>query len=88
MSENPPIWINWARALEHWGINKGAAYLLEETGSLSVLLAQLVYISQPLLSGIVSSPSLAALARVFEDADDRKAFAAVLREGTQHESAA
>ncbi len=88
MSENQPIWIMWARTLEQWGINKGAATLLEAIGSFNVLLAQLIYIGQPLLSGAVSLPSLEALAHVLENPDDRQAFAAVLREGVHHESAA
>ena len=88
MSENQPIWINWARTLQHWGINKGVASLLEAAGSLSVLLAQLLYLSQPLLSGAVSPRSLDAFARVLENPVDRQEFVAVLREGTSSEPAA
>ncbi len=88
MSENQPIWIYWARTLEHWGINKGAASLLEAIGSFNVLFAQLVYIGQPLLTGVVSSSTLEAFAHVLENPMDRQAFAAALREGAHREPAA
>jgi hypothetical protein len=88
MSENQPVWINWARTLQQWGMNKGAASLLEQAGSLCVLFAQLVYLSQPLLSGIVSWRSMEALARALEDPADRQKLVSVLRDGIVHEPAA
>ncbi len=88
MSENQPDWINWARTLQQWGVNKGAAFLLDEAGSLCVLFAQLVYLSQPLLTGVVSGRSLASVARALEDPADRQKLVAILREGMAHESAA
>ena len=56
------------------------ASLLEITGSLGVLLAQIVYLSQPLLSGAISSSSLLAFAQVLENPDDRREFITFLRE--------
>jgi len=88
MSENQPIWINWARTLQQWGINKGVASILEVGGSLSLLFAQLLYISQPLLSGLVSVHSLDALARVLENSTERQEFIVVLREGAHREPVA
>ncbi len=88
MSENQPVWMDWAHILQHWGINKGVASLLELSGSLSVLFAQVVYISQPLLSGVVNSASLYALAGTLENPADRKELIAVLREGIAREPAA
>lgn len=82
MSENQPIWLDWARALQHWGINNGAASILEAGGSLCVLIAQLLYLSQPLLSGAVSSGSLDAFAQVLENPADRQEFISLLREGS------
>ncbi len=80
MSENQPVWINWARALQRWGIREGVASVLEAAGSLSVLFAQILYLSQPLLSGIVSSHSLHAFAQILENPKDRQEFVSFLRE--------
>jgi hypothetical protein len=81
MSEIRPIWINWARTLQHWGINKGVASLLDSAGFLSVLLAQVLYISQPLLYGAVSHQSLDTFACLLENPTERQKFVAELREG-------
>ena len=88
MSENQPIWINWARILQQWGMDKNIASLLEIGGSLSVLFVQLLYISQPLLSGVVASSSLSAVAQMLENPTDRQEFISLLREGAAREPAA
>jgi hypothetical protein len=80
MSENQQNWIDWARTLQRWGIKDGLASLLEITGSLGVLLAQMVYLIQPMLSGALSSSSLLAFAQVLENPDDRRKFITFLRE--------
>lgn len=80
MSENQQNWMDWARTLQRWGIKDGIASLLEITGSLGILLAQIVYLTQPILSGALFSGSLLAFARVLEDPDDRRAFITFLRE--------
>jgi hypothetical protein len=88
MSENQPIWMSWGRALKHWGINETVASLLEGASSLTVLLAQLVYLSQPLLSGIVSPNKLNAFAQVLENPIDRQTFVSYLRETPTHATSA
>jgi hypothetical protein len=88
MSENQPIWMDWARTLEHWGINTGVASLLEVTGSLCVLLAQLLYLGQPLISGMIPSRSVDAFARMLENPAERQEFVTILRERSAHEPAA
>jgi hypothetical protein len=80
MSENQQNWMDWARILHRWGLKDGMASLLEITGSLGVLLAQIVYLCQPMLSGALSSSSLLAFARVLENPDDRRDFITFLRE--------
>jgi hypothetical protein len=80
MSENQQNWMNWARVLQRWGIKDGVATLLEITGSLGVLAAQIVYLSQPILTGALSSSSLQSIARVLEDPDRRREFISFLRE--------
>ena len=80
MSENQPTWMNWSRVLHKWGISEGVASVLEGAGSLSLLAAQVVYLSQPLLSGLVSAQSLQAIARVLENSAEKQAFVSYLRE--------
>jgi hypothetical protein len=80
MSENQPIWMSWASALKRWGMNETVASLLEGADPLSVLFAQVVYLSEPLLSGVASQYALRALAQVLENPVDRRAFASFLRE--------
>ncbi len=80
MSENQQNWTSWARALEHWGIKGGVALLIEAAGSLNVLLAQALYLSQPLLSGSISTSSINSLAHILENPRDRSEFITFLRE--------
>jgi hypothetical protein len=80
MSENQQNWMDWARTLQRWGIKGGLASLLEITGSLGILLAQMVYLIQPMLSGALPSSSLLAFAQVLENPDDRRKFITFLRE--------
>ncbi len=54
--------------------------MLETAGSLSVMLAQVVYLCQPLLSGAVSSSTLIAFTRVLENPEVRHEFITFLRE--------
>jgi hypothetical protein len=80
MDENQTLWINWSRVLHRLGISGEAASILEGSGSLSFLVAQMLYLSQPLLSGVVSEHSLRAFTRVLEDPSERRAFVSYLRE--------
>jgi hypothetical protein len=70
----------WAQRLRRLGLNQFAAAFLEASGPLNLIGAQLVYISQPLLSGLVSDQKLSALARVLEDPGQTEAFIYSLRE--------
>jgi hypothetical protein len=88
MDENQHIWIRWARTLQRWGIKDGVASLLETTGSLPVLFAQILYISQPLLSGAVPSRSLDELAQILENPVNRREFISFLREAPTSGSSA
>ncbi len=87
MSENQPTWFIWARTLQQWGIDKGVASVLEAVGSLGILLAQLLYVSQPILSGVVSPHSIGSLAGMLESSAERQEFIMILRKGTASESA-
>lgn len=80
MSEDQKYWNAWARTLQMWGIKNTAASVIESAGSLGMLFAQLLYLSQPLLSGTIPSGSIQEIAQVLENPTQRKEFAAFLRE--------
>ena len=82
MAENPHIWHVWANNLHRWGMEDGAATLLDAAGPLTMLLAQFVYVSQPLLGRLVSPESIEALADMLEEPTHTKAFIETLREAS------
>ncbi len=88
MNEYLPTWMRWSRVLHQWGVNDGVATVLENIGSLSLLAAQVLYLSQPLLSAVVSEHSLQAMAQVLEDPAKKQAFASFLREAPSSGSGA
>ena len=88
MDENQPIWLSWSRALHRWGISEAAASILEGAGSIGMLVAQVLYLSQPVLSGVVSERSLHALAVVLEDPAEKLAFVACLKEASSRGTSA
>ncbi len=82
MIANRHIWRVWADSLHRWGLQDLVASLLEDTGPLTILGAQAVYISQPFLNGMLPVSHLQALADMLEDSTQAQSFAAYLREGT------
>ncbi|BAJ62068.1 hypothetical protein ANT_00340 [Anaerolinea thermophila UNI-1] len=73
-------WHAWAQTLQRWGLNEFAAALLEGAAPLSILMGQVITLSQPLLGAWVSTEKLEALAHLCEDDEERIAFASFLRE--------
>jgi hypothetical protein len=80
MSENQQIWANWAHTLQRWGLKELVAFLLESAGALNVMIAQVVYISQPLFSGTVNPGVLEEFAQVLENPSTRAEFISYLKE--------
>jgi hypothetical protein len=78
---NQDIWKEWSISLKRWGVQHTVANLLESAGAFNVFFAQVIYLSQPFLSGMLPSRHLQNLAYLLEDIDESKAFAAYLREG-------
>ena len=74
------IWATWASRLQGWGLGSFAAALLEGAGPLKLLGAQLVYIGQPTLSGLLPDDQLSALANLLENDVYSSNFVKVLRE--------
>jgi hypothetical protein len=80
MDRDRHIWRYWARNLQRWGVTKWVAALLEALGPLTIIGAQFIYISQPLLSGSRPGEQLDGLARLLEDSSTTRAFIDYLRE--------
>jgi hypothetical protein len=80
MERNRHIWRYWARNLQRWGLTKWVAALLEAFGPLTVIGAQFIYISQPLLRRSLPGEHLDGLARLLEDSPTTHAFIDYLRE--------
>jgi hypothetical protein len=80
MNSDQQIWQSWVQALHRWGITEGIAALLDTAGPLTVLAAQLIYLSQPFSRSFIPVRHLEALGRMLEDSGQAKAFTALLRE--------
>lgn len=74
------IWRVWARILHRWGVNDWVASFLEAAGPLSIVGAQLVYLSQPIVGRFIADGRLNVLARMLEEPDQARAFVTLLRE--------
>jgi hypothetical protein len=86
MNEDRHTWRVWADTLHRWGVKEWAASWLEAAGPLNLLLAQVVYLGQPVVAHFVTSGSLEALAQVLEEPTQTKAFVTYLRESAYSES--
>jgi hypothetical protein len=80
MKTDQQLWQAWADTLQRWGLKDWTAAFLEAAGPFSMLGAQLVYISQPLLKAAWPGDHLDALARLLEDPTQTRSFATFLRE--------
>ena len=83
MKANQHIWQSWAAILRRWGMHHVAATLLEAAGPLTLFGAQIIYLSQPLLKGIVSGSTLNALSLMLEDPQETREFTTFLREASR-----
>lgn len=70
----------WAGRLRQWRLHQFAAALLEAGGPLKLIGAQLVFISQPLFSALLTNDHLDALAEMLEKPDRTNQFIEFLRE--------
>lgn len=80
MNEDRHIWQVWQKALHRWGGTAWAAWFLQAVGPLSILGAQLVYLTQPVLNILMPQGHLNALAQLLEEPEQVKAFVNYLRE--------
>ncbi|MBN2500486.1 MAG: hypothetical protein JXB38_06920 [Anaerolineales bacterium] len=80
MTEEQKIWQQWAARLQNLGLDEVVATFLEVTGPLNFVGAQLVYVGQPVLRGLIPTHSLHALANILEDRQNTQDFVHYLRE--------
>lgn len=80
-TETNSTWQRWATHLNAWNIQELSADLLEVSGPFNLIAAQLVYLSQPLLSSLWKNDDLTALANLLEEPNNTNAFISFLREG-------
>jgi hypothetical protein len=78
--EDREIYKSWATRLQGWRVHQIAAALLEAGGPLKLIGAQLVFISQPLLSGLLADEKLGTLAGLLEEPEKTATFIQILRE--------
>ena len=81
MVTNQHIWHTWAHNLHRWGLAEWVATLLEASGPITLLAAQLIYLVQPLANGTPAQSQLQALTELLEDTKNTHNFATLLREG-------
>jgi hypothetical protein len=80
MDVNHHIWHIWALNLQRWGMHELTATLLETAGSLCIIGAQIIYLSQPFLNLFISADYISALADLLDDTTQTRAFTSHLRE--------
>jgi hypothetical protein len=82
MDTNHHIWRVWADALHRWGLQNLVASFLEATGPLTLIGAQVLYIGQPILRGILPAGHFSALTSLLENDGQRDEFVIYLLEET------
>jgi hypothetical protein len=79
MDSKQQIWQVWARNLHRWGLREPAAAILEASAPLNLVLAQGLYLIQPLFSAPVSRSHLGTLAGTLENSEETQMFVNYLR---------
>jgi hypothetical protein len=79
-ANNFDLWQTWARKLQQLGLDQWTASILETTGSLTIILAQICTLAQPVISLVLPQPHIHALTDLLEDPGQAQAFCAFLRE--------
>jgi hypothetical protein len=82
MDTNHHIWRVWVNALHRWGIQNLVASFLEEAGPFSLIGAQVIYVGQPILRGILPAQHISAMTKMLEDDSQREEFVMFLLEET------
>lgn len=83
MNQDRHIWRVWVSFLQRWGVEDWTATMLETVGPLSILGAQVLHLSRPLLGQALCPTHLDALARLLEEPTQTQAFVHYLREANR-----
>ncbi|MEK6256543.1 MAG: hypothetical protein N2C13_04390 [Chloroflexota bacterium] len=83
MDSNQDIVLGWINNLKKRKLDHVAAMLLEALNPLNIVMAQLLYIGQPLVRGVLPQGNLFTLAGILEDPEKTSKFVELLREETQ-----
>jgi hypothetical protein len=73
-------WASWARFLQQRRLDGVTTSVIESVGPLAIIGAQILYLGQPFFNDPNSANDLNDLAHLIENPDERKNFAAFLRE--------
>jgi hypothetical protein len=73
-------WPGWSGFLHKYGLEGVAVFLLEAAGPLTILGAQVIHFTSPLIHPLLNRARPDALTSLLEDRDESLAFAAFLRE--------
>lgn len=80
MIGNQHIWKAWADILHRWGAEEVLATLLDATGPLNFLGAQMIYLGQPILNAVLPEDHVSAFANILDDPEETRAFTSYLRQ--------
>lgn len=78
MDSTRAYWPNWMDSLRRMKLDGIAAWVLEAAGPLNMIIAQLLYIGQPLVPPQAGA-QLNALAQMLEQGHEATTFAALLK---------
>lgn len=77
-------WETWAKSLYKWQLQQLAAAALEALGPVNLLIAQLIYISQPVLSFFLPPEDTRAFALTLENPADTALLINIIRNYKPH----
>jgi hypothetical protein len=75
-----PFWSTWFQSLQRWGLVEPTALLLEASGPLSIILAQMTYLSQPFFKGQGNPNQWEAIGHLLENPGEKSSFVNYLRQ--------
>jgi hypothetical protein len=72
-------WDKLSSNLHKWGLDDVTAALIEALGPLSMVGAQVMYLSEPILSTFIPAQTASDLASILEDPEETRGFIQALR---------
>jgi len=80
MFKDLKTWKIWASFLQHWGISKYVAIILDTVKPLNIIGAQIMHIGYPLLKSVIPEVHLRSMVELLEDQNKLSCFTEILRE--------